>query len=225
MPINTPAKRGPGRPRKVRPPDPPESKTFVNETVAINSTDALDSAGAPLTATEVAALIDVPVAVVTTILDGLVSKGELVLGDDERYWFEGRPAPGAEGSTLSGPGPETPAPEPEPDPDPDDEALTILKAEAQTVWLPTSDLMTFLTHVNLPPQMLYGLGDISSLSGLMSFEVIEPTEDDPHPKGSLRVVINGTHSRSLPLLNPNQSGYVSPTARTFLPPLTPDVEP
>jgi hypothetical protein len=177
----------------------------------------LDSAGAPLTATEVAALIDVPLAVVTTILDGLVSKGELVLGDDERYWFEGRVL------TVSASEQITAAPEdaavsgetPEPDVEPVE----------RTAWLPTSDLVAFLGNINLPPQMLYGLGDISSLSGLMSFEVIEPTEEDPHPKGSLRVVINGVHSRSLPLLNPNQPGYVSPDVRTFLPPLTPDVEP
>lgn len=215
-----PAKRGPGRPRKNPLPPAPtptpesESKTFIDEVVAANATDALLAAGNPQTASEVAALIDVPVAVVTTILDNLVSSGELVLDDDDRYWFEGRVLP----VPVSVPNPSaeqiTAAPEDVAVSSDTDESAT--KPEVRTVNLPTSDLVNLLSNINLPPQMISGLGALSRLSGVLTFEVLEPSDEDPRPTGRLSVAIEGTHARSAPALNPNQPGYVNPSSSPMI---------
>lgn len=81
-------------------------------------------------------------------------------------------------------------------------------SEVNSVSLPTSDLLRFLTNINLPPQLIAGLGALSDLSGVLSYEVAEATPEDPHPMRRFNVRIEGHHTCHLAALNPNQPGYV-----------------
>lgn len=215
------AKPGP-KPKSVadfNPPDPPnppvESKVFDNKTVAANIFDALSVDDEPMSAPSVAHLIDVPVAVVTTILDDLVSAGDLLLGDDQRYSIVITSVTSETPET-----PETPElPGQEESVPPADNFVNGLTGNVQTVRIPTSDLFSFLTNINLPPQFLAGLGALHDISGFLSFEVVDPTPDDPRPVGKVHATIYGRHAHVARHLNPNQPGYVSPVTMTLLAPV------
>lgn len=210
MPEHTPVKRGPGRPKKALPSLPAEPNVFNNKTVAANAIDGLTAGGEPMTAPEIASLIATPVAVVTTILDDLVSAGDLLLGDDQRYSI-----------VITSVTSETPKTPEIPDrvelTPPADNAVNGLTGNVQTVRIPTSDLFSFLTNINLPPQFLAGLGALHDISGFLSFEVVDPTPDDPRPVGKVHATIYGRHTHVVQALNPNQLGYVSPVTTTLMP--------
>lgn len=222
-----PAKRGPGRPRKNPPPDQPPVEKAVE--APATEADELDwpqlfyelmlERAAPATAKEIAEATDFELAEAVRILDALVSDGRLVLGptaaddDTERYFIPGSVTLAAQTADS---------------PDPPDPSKAEPRPDVVTVNIPTSSIYEFLTHLNLPPEYTAGLGALSGLSGILSFEV--PPDPDPaqpadlpvRASAALRVVLTGTHTRMTPALNPNQPGYLSATSTASL---TAQVEP
>ena len=95
--------------------------------------------------------------------------------------------------------------------------LDAFDGETRTVRLPSSDLLAFLKNINLPPQLLDGLGTPSELSGFLTFEFASATQEDPHPVRRFKLSVYGCHTAHLTALNPNQPGYVSEVIPSALP--------
>jgi hypothetical protein len=151
--------------------------------------DVVRDLGKPATPAVVAALTDLKVARVTAVLDDLVTDSLLVLGDDQLYRIPDSAASAdqvaadvldavKDGGVVTIEG------------DYDDSA----DFETRTVAIPTSDLLRFLTTINLPPQLIEGLGTLSNLKGFLSYDPVEATAEDPHPVRRFRVTVEGDHS-------------------------------
>jgi hypothetical protein len=166
----------------------------------------------------VAAIDEIPVAVITTILDMMVSDKTLTLDDDEKYHLILTPVSSERDESEAMIEQIKDAPEVTIEVEYDD--TTNFHGETQTVHLPTSDLIAFLSNINLPPQMMSGLGALSKLDGFLTFEVLTPTDEDPRPSGKLRLTVYGRHSHVATALNPNQPGYVSPVTAALTNALT-----
>lgn len=149
--------------------------------------DVVRDLGKPATPAIVSELTEIPVARVTSILDDLVTDGLLVLGDDQLYRIAESPDSSAADAVIDAI---------------EDAGMVTIEAdfsdtadfETRTVAIPTSDLMRFLTTINLPPQLIEGLGTLSNLKGFLSYEPIEPTAEDPHPARRFHVTVEGDHA-------------------------------
>ena len=95
-------------------------------------------------------------------------------------------------------------------PDNEEDLLALCKVN-----IPTSDILTFLKNINLPPEQLAGFGSPQQMSGSLSFSIIDPTPENPQTVADFSVTITGSHTRVAPAMNPNQPGYVSPTTPTI----------
>jgi hypothetical protein len=223
MPTKPPAKRGPGRPRKNPLPAPPE----VPKTPEADKDDSdLDWAqlildvvheivterGQPVSPLEVVNVTDFEISRVTMLLDELVTRGDLVLGDDELYRIPPDPADAQdiigppvtqENSDAAGAESLTTGEEVTIEGDYDD------TLKQNVVYLPSSDIVAFLKNINLPPQLTAGFGIPSSVHGFLAFESSTPTPEDPRPVCKFRVVLYGEHMNVHSPLNPHQPGYVA----------------
>jgi len=190
----------------------PEAKVFDNAVVAEDALTAIG--GDALSASDIAALIEVPLPVATTILNDLVSSDRLLLGDDGLYCALSDPADGLD---IIGP----PITQEESDAA-GAESLIGLDAASDpdsdrtVVYLPSSDIIAFLRNINLPSQFLVGFGVPARVNGFLAFESSSPTPDDPHPLCRFRVVLYGEHMNVSTPPNPNQSGYQNPTIDSTL---------
>lgn len=153
--------------------------------------DVVRDFGKPVSANDVALVTEIEIPRVTAILDDLVTAGVLVLGDDQLYRIPDEPA------------------------DPADPVKSVEIDDAQehdvrTVLIPTGDLLRLVTTLNLPPQLLEGLGQPSNIKGMLSYEPVEATVEDPHPMGSLHITIEGSHSSHF--TPPNHPSSAAPFA-------------
>jgi len=177
--------------------------------------EVLVSHAKPATASEVVHLTGLPLPQATAMLDDLVSEGVVSLSDDGCYAPIEPSTPEADGAEAAADHHDL-TEEAVGTPDVtvecrfDDTSDPVdFEGKGHVVLLPTSDLLRFLTTINLPPRLIAGLGTLSELKGVLSYEPVEATPDDPHPIRKFHVRISGRHVGHFAALNPNQPGYVS----------------
>jgi hypothetical protein len=207
-------KRGPGRPRKTpAPPLPP----IEEQTDAPSELDwpqliyeVVVEYDAPASPTDVAAITDFELARVTEILDGLVSDGRLILGDDQLYRLPPDPTDEQDiiGPPVTQEESDAAGAEPLVEPRLGHDAIS----RSRTVSLPTSDLYALFSHVNLPPELIAGFGPLSSISGELTYDLMDADGNDLEATCDFHVEIRGRHRITQPKLNPNQPGYQNPSA-------------
>jgi hypothetical protein len=221
-----PAKKKPEPLEKIDPPKVDVSEDGIDFAPIIF--DVVVEFGQPITPTEVAELTAMDLARVTELLDGLVTEGKLVLGDDQFY----RLATVAADADLVAP----PVPDLEDlvargevtlEVDYDDTIATPsldpaanLEGPSTVVYLPSSDIVAFLKNINLPPQLIAGFGMPSEVHGFLAFEDATPSTEEPQPTSAFRVVLYGKHMNVAARLNPNQPGYVGEVVPSAAPRLS-----
>jgi hypothetical protein len=173
--------------------------------------DVLTEYGEPATAGDVAKLTGIELPKVTEHLDALVSDGQITLGDDSLYRLPDWATPDPE-QDIIGP----PVPQEESDAAGAESLSHDDIPRSRTVNLPTSDLVAFLSHVNLPPELIAGFGLVSSVSGQLTYDLMDGDGNDLEATCDFIVEIRGRHRITQPRLNPNQPGYVSPITRSMV---------
>lgn len=211
-----PAKKKPEPLEKIDPPKVDVSEDGIDFAPIIF--DVVVEFGQPITPTEVAELTAMDLARVTELLDGLVTEGKLVLGDDQFYRLAtvaappipdeqdviGPPISDEESDAAGAESLEPPAP-------------ADRLEDATTVYLPSSDIVAFLKNINLPPQLIAGFGMPSEVHGFLAFEDATPSTEEPQPTSAFRVVLYGKHMNVGARLNPNQPGYVGEVVPSVAP--------
>ena len=195
-PKKTTAPKSPEPSAPSAPPAPPAPPTPDRDKLDYKPIllDVVTEFGAPIAPAQVSDLTEIPIPRVIEILDELVTDSKLVLGDDQFYRLVGEES---EAEKLN---------------EPESPALTGHDAleRFRTVSLPTSDLIAFLSNINLPPELLAGFGSLSGVAGELNYELLDDDGNDLEATCRFTVEIHGRHRITQPRLNPNQPGYVKP---------------